>query len=86
MHKVFADSVFVVAGAFELVGDGGDDTVDAVLARDEVLADGDAFEVVVYCSFALAGAIAYVGEVVGEDLAFELVGVVGDVDEVIEDC
>ncbi len=86
VHKVVTDGVFVVAGAFELVGDGGDDAVDAVLARDEVLADGDAFEGVVCCIVAPAGATACASEVVGEDLAFELVGAVGDADEVVEDC
>ena len=86
VHKVFTDGHFVVAGAFEFVGDGGDDAVDAVLARDEVLADGDAFEGVVCCIVALAGATACASEVVGEDLAFELVGAVGDSNEVVEDC
>lgn len=86
MDKVVADGIFVVAGAFEFVGDGGDDAVDAVLARDKVLADGDALEGVVCCVVALAGTIACAGEVVGEDLAFELVGAVGDADEVVEDC
>lgn len=86
VHKVVADSVFVVAGGFEFVGDGGDDAVDAVLARDEVLADGDALESVVCCAVTLAGTIACAGEVVGDDLAFELVGGVGDADEVVEDC
>lgn len=85
-YKVVAYSVFVVAGGFELISNSSDDVVNARLARDEILPDGDAFKRVVCCSITLAGPIASSSEIVSEDLAFELIGSVGDADEVFEDC
>lgn len=85
VNKVIAHSVFVVAGAFELVRNSGDDGVDTSLARDEILSDGHAFKSVVCRSVAFAGAVAGASEIVREDLTFELIWAIRNTDEVVED-
>ena len=85
LNKILAHSVFVVAGAFEFISNGSDDAVDAILARDEVLSNGDTLKRVVCCSVALTGPVARASKIVGEDLTFQLVGAIGNADEVVED-
>lgn len=86
MHKVFAHSGVAVPRAFELISYSSDDVVDAGLTRNEIFTDGDTLKCIVCCPIAFAGPIACAREVVGEHLTFEIVGTIGNTDEIVEDC
>ena len=86
VHEVFAHSRFVISGAFELISYSSDDVVDAGLTRDKVFTDSDTLKCVVCCSIAFARPVACASEVVGEYLTFEIVGTIGNTDEIVEDC
>ena len=86
VHKVFAHSRVAISRAFELISHSSNDVVDAGLTRNEIFTDGNPLKCIVCCPIAFAGPIACASEVVCEHLTFEVVGTVGNTDEIVEDC